>query len=410
MTDDPPKPPKDPGDAPTDTSPTLEVPTTDTGPAMELTPYTSHTPPYASNTAPYASDTAPYTSDTAPYTSDTAPTNEVPLRAPGLEYPPAPVAEMQTGPVEPEARGLRPEASDEPILPTTYDDNALRDAVGAPVLEPKRMRKVRDDDGEGKPRGKRTMMIVALSLIVGATVVVFVLLGRVNAQRYVIACSTDRVSAEQGRGFPPWGSQPLSGAEWKPIALPPNAECKPRETDEHGELERWYLELLMDRASTTLTARNLLDSVQQGKPNPLDVAAEHLNQALLLSRSPDRRDQRKEVERLLGDVQYWRATLRLREASAALLDASRQFDTAAAQRPRHVTDAGEWASFLRRLVTELSAGPAGVTAAPVPIGSAPSPDREPAPVGTALPVEPEASASEPVVPVDAGLPTGGVLL
>ena len=337
---------------------------------------------------------------------------------PGAEFPQAPPAElapiagelhapteyppMQTGPVAP---------ADEPILPTTYDDNALRDAVGAPVPQAKRMRKAAaTDDGEPRVGGGKKLVIGAVILIAGLLVGTFAFLGHANSQRYVIACATDKVSAEEGRSFPPWGSRPLTGPEWKPIALPPNAECKPRETQDLGELERWFLELLMDRASTILTARNLLDSVQAGKPNPLDIAAEHLNQALLLSRAPERRDQRKEVERLLGDVQYWRATLRLREASAALVDASRQFDAASAQRPRHVTDAGEWASFLRRLVGELQAGPTGVTAAPGPSVAAPGPDREPAPAGTALPVEPEGSASEPVTPVDAGLPTGGVLL
>jgi hypothetical protein len=237
-----------------------------------------------------------------------------------------------------------------------------------------------------------------------------VLLGRVNAQRYVIACATNQVSAEQGRSFPPWGTRPLVGAEWRPITLPANAECRPRETDDRAELEKWFLELLVERASSTLTARNLLESIQPGKTNPLDTVAEQLNQALLLSRAPERRDQRKDVERLLGDIQYWRASLRLRDAAAALGDAARQFDEAAAQRPRHVTDAAEWATFLRRLVDELHAGPSGVPAMVAPMGE-PLGERPGAPAGTALPVEPEdGSASEPAPPPDAGLPTGGVLL
>src|SRR5262249_42634446 len=141
-----------------------------------------------------------------------------------------------------------------------------------------------------------------------------VFLGRANAQRYVIACSPDRVTAEQGRAFPPWGTKPMAGREWKAVALPPSAECKPRETEEEEELASWYLELLVDRVSTILTTRNLLDTIPAtaapGAPpatNPLDIAAAELEQALLLSRSPERRDQRKDVERLLGDVEYWRA-------------------------------------------------------------------------------------------------------
>ncbi len=237
-----------------------------------------------------------------------------------------------------------------------------------------------DDDGLPKPARRRTIVVSAIAIIGGLGIAALVFLGRANAQRYLITCSTDHVSAEQGRAFPPWGSRALAGAEYKPIALPAAAECTPRETDDAGELERWYLELLMDRASTTLTARNLLDTMQ-AKPNPLDVAADQLNQALLLSRSPARRDQRKDVERLLGDVQYWRASLRLREAAAALADASRQFEAAAAQRPRHVTDAGEWATFLHKLVDDLRAGPGGVPATPGPAQASPEAATS-APLGT----------------------------
>jgi hypothetical protein len=127
----------------------------------------------------------------------------------------------------------------------------------------------------------------------------------------------------------------------------------------------------------------------------------------LLARSPQSRDQRKEVERLQGDVQYWRAMARLRDANAALADATKQFEAAAAARPRHVTDAGEWAGFLHKLVDELHAGPGGaVTPAPVAAPSGPVPS---APPGSALPVE-EAPPSEAPPPVDAGIPSGGVLL
>ena len=264
------------------------------------------------------------------------------------------------------------------------------------------------------------MAIVALAIVLALVITTAAFLGHANSERFFIACSTDRISPEQGRSFPPWGSKLLNGAQWKPITLPPNAECKPRETDSQAQLEGWYLDLLLDRASTTLTRKNLLDAVPgtvanaKGGPNPLDVTAEQLNQALLLSRAPERRDQRKEVERLLGDVQYWRAALRLRDANAALVDAARQFETASAQRPRHVTDAAAWSTFLRRIIDDLKAGPSGASAA---TATAPQGEpRAPAPMGSALPPEqstPEGSASGSDAaeqPPDAGLPTGGVLL
>lgn len=321
-----------------------------------------------------------------------------------VDYVPSPVPfDAPTRPTGPLA------GTDDAILPASLGDDALREAVGAPPVRPPRNKRDDDgDDGVARPGGRRAIIIAAVAILVGLTVAALVLLGRVNAQRYVIACTTDQVSAEQGRAFPPWGTRPLVGAEWKPITLPASAECKPRETDDRAELERWFLELLVDRASTTLTARDLLDTIQPGKTNPLDIVAAQLNQALLLSRAPERRDQRKDVERLLGDVQYWRASLRLRDAAAALGDAARQFDAAAAQRPRHVTDAGEWATFLRRLVDDLHTGPGGVPAVVTP--GEPVGERPMAPAGTALPVEPEASTAEPAPAPDAGLPTGGVLL
>ena len=140
-----------------------------------------------------------------------------------------------------------------------------------------------------------------------------------------------------------------------------------------------------------------------------------LEQALLHARSntDNARNARTEIQRLLGDVAYWGASLKMRDASKALLEAAKDFDTAAQQRPRHVTDAAAWAEYVRKLVGELESGPAGVSQAFPPVPP-PTDPRQPAPPGVALPVEPDkGSASEappPATPPDAGLPTGGVLL
>src|SRR5262249_12081465 len=141
----------------------------------------------------------------------------------------------------------------------------------------------------------------------------------------------------------------------------------------------------------------------------LDVISAQLEQALLLARAPERRDQRKEIERLIGDVHYWRAAARVRDATATLLDASKQFDGAAAERPRHQSDAAAWATYLRKLTDDLHAGPTGAapTAAPVQ----PPAEHPPAPTGVALPVEPpHEEPSAKVAPADAAVPSGGVLL
>jgi hypothetical protein len=290
--------------------------------------------------------------------------------------------------------------AEEPILPPAVD---LQDAVGAPA----RRRPEPEEEPDEKQWSRRTMILAGGALIAGIGIVALVFLGRANAQRYLISCSTDRVTPEQGRAFPPWGSHPLSGPEWKPLALPPNAECTAHETDDIGELERLYLGILVERASTTLAGENLLDGATKTAAAPLDAASDQLTQALLLARSPQSRDQRKEVERLQGDVQYWRAMARLRDANAALADATKQFEAAAAARPRHVTDAGEWAGFLHKLVDELHAGPSGA-ATPAPVAAPSAPVMPSAPQGSALPVE-EAPPSAPP-DIDAGIPSGGVLL
>lgn len=309
----------------------------------------------------------------------------------------------------PVAPGPPADEPDAPLLPAAYDPTALNEAVGASTRPTRLPTPVpdEDDDHPRPPRNRRTMAIAAGSILVGLLIATLVFLGRANASRYLITCSTDHASAEQGRSFPPWGSHPLAGPEWKPIALPGNAECTARETDDPDELGRWYLAILIDRASTTLGAKDLLEPPPAGQVAPLEAAAAQLDQALLLARPPERRDERKDIERLQGDVAYWRAMARLRDASAALADAAKRFDTASAARPRHVADASSWAGFVRKLADELAAGPNGEHAPAAPPQAPAEPPHEPAPAGSALPVEPPAAA--PPAP-DAGVASGGVLL
>lgn len=337
------------------------------------------------------------------------PTDDKPEEVVGTEA--APALGATTSIPEPavvlESEALAPSpnqfpAAEDSILPPAAD---LQDAVGAPKRRRREPEPPPDPDDPVPPKNRRTQVIAGLSLVAGLGIVALIFLGRANSDRYLLVCSTDRVTPEQGRSFPPWGSHPLAGPAWKPITLPPNAECTERETDTLAELEKLYLDQLVDRASTALASKTPLD--KQGSAAPLDVVSEELTQALLLARSPERRDQRKEIERLQGDVTYWRAMLRLRDAQAALVDAAKQFEAAAAQRPRHVTDADAWATHLRRLSDELRAGPGGTP--PADATSAPAPVEAPhAPMGSAMPVEP--APGEPPPTVDAGVPSGGVLL
>jgi len=307
-------------------------------------------------------------------------------------------------------------ASDDPMapLPSIADDNTLRASVGAKPAKQARKKPPppstfddddNDDDGDkptGSGRGKWIAIFASLVGVLGLGVGALVIFGNMNKQRFMIACEPQQVIAKQGRGFPPWGERSIDDeGMWKPIKIPPEAECRERETEDQEDLSRWYLEILVERASSLLTAREV---------TKIDDAAGMLDQALLHARSPDRREQRRDIERLLGDVGYWRASAKLKDASTALTDAAKQFDAAAAQRPRHVSDASAWATYVRKLVDQLRAGPNGVSTAFPPTPPV-MPGREPASPGVALPVEPgSGSAEPPSSPPDAGMPTGGVLL
>jgi hypothetical protein len=244
--------------------------------------------------------------------------------------------------------------------------------------------------------------VVAAAATIAAAVAVLVVLGQLHARRHVLRCGAKAITAERGRSFPPWGWERLGGPAWRPITIPPGAECTERETDDLAQLEGWFLEHLTEQATAKLSGAS---------PGDVDRAEAELEQALLLSRSPERRDLRKELERLRGDVTYWRAAAKVKSAAATLADAAAAFDAAAAQRPRHASDPSRWATFVRSLAATLEAGPDG-TGAPPPT---PTPNRPLAPRGVALPVEaPPATASpDGGVPPDAAardLPTGGVLM
>jgi len=301
---------------------------------------------------------------------------------------------------------------DAPVLPpATPATTSLSNAVGIapPPPRPKdkagKAKKRRDDDGDDEdPRHLRLHWVVAGAIVVGITIVTLIFLGRENGSHYYVQCDADRIVATRGRSFPPWGTTALSGAEWKTIAIAPNDECTALDTDSLATVEDYFLKVLMRQASALLQAREVT------KP---DVAAEQLNQALLLARSEARRPQRRDIERLLGDVEYWRASAHLKEASAALLEASKQFDAAAAQQPRHVADAASWAKYIRRLVDELHAGPdaKSPTTSSASDPAEPASPRGAAPTGTALPVSPGSTRTAPAAaPPDAGTPGGGVLM
>ncbi len=313
-----------------------------------------------------------------------------------------------------------------PLLPASYHENDLRSAVGASPLDhtgaATRIRKRpahrgdSDDDRHEpqRPGNRKLVVVAALCVTAGLAIAGLVVLGRLNGDRYVLICESARAVPEQGRGFPPWGTRELDGDAWKPLKIAPEARCQPHETDDLLVLERLYLTMILDQATAQLTAREV---------TKLDDTEALLKQALLLTRPPEheparlateRSEHHSDIERMLGDVTYWRASAKLHDAEAALTEAAKQFDSAAAQHPRHVSDAPAWAAHARKLTQELHAGPAGAAqpATPSPPAAAAVPT---APAAPDMPSEPSAGAATNPAPegppaLDAGVPTGGVLL
>jgi hypothetical protein len=300
-----------------------------------------------------------------------------------------------------------------PASPEAADDE-LRDAIAAP----RRGDRVDDldapDAGIGRaPRGawkRRAWGLVASLAFVGAVIGAVLIAGRINAGRYTLRCTADKIVAERGRRLPPWGTVPVTGPGWKPINIPPEAECVDRRTTRRSELEDWYLAAALDRVTAHLTPRDASGVVAAD----VDAADALLAQALLLTRAPERRDQRADLERLLGDVAYWRAVAKVRAAADNLDAAARAFSDAAAQRPRHAADAAAWAERARRTARALRAGAdeplRAPTAEAVPPGT-------PTPVGPAAPAAPPVSGpplppelAQPPAPPPAAAPAGGVLL
>jgi hypothetical protein len=331
-----------------------------------------------------------------------APAAHPPPSFPALAAPAAPAepaapsvvvsGELSSGAPPPRREAAAPPpAAEEPLLPGTYRASDLRAAIGVSPEPARRESADDDDDGDGgaaPPRRRRAALVVGGAVLLGIGALTLMILGHLNAARYGLGCETKAVFAEQGRAFPPWGTRRLTGDAWKPIPIPPSFPCVTFETEDEVELSDAYRKVLLERAEALLTAKEVTQ---------IEPAAELLDQALLHARtdSEPHKAARQALQRMLGDVAYWRASARLQKATTDLADAAKQFEAAAGQRPRYVSDAGAWAAHVRRLVDDLRAGPAGAKAQPSApsAASAPSaPTRPTAPAGVALPVEPRAGS------------------
>ena len=284
----------------------------------------------------------------------------------------------------------------------------------APAPAPRRP-KIDEDlgDGDGGGGGRWTKVLIAAAVLL-VVIVTLVGLGKWNARDYYLVCGADHITAERGRSFPPWGSRELGGPQWEAIKIPANAECIEMETTDVSELEESFLLALEDQANIMLTSRN---------PSDIELAEQQLQQALLLTRTTERRDKRKNIERLLGDVEYWRGAAQIQQVIDQLKGAAGRFDGAAVKRPKHTSDSSSWAGFARATAEELRLGPPELRPARPVDPNAPPPFTG---TGPDSPIQPQDAGVPPTdaapgtllnppadatpSPPDAGLPRGGVLL
>jgi hypothetical protein len=202
-------------------------------------------------------------------------------------------------------------------------------------------------------RHRRWLPWLIVIMLIGSTIAVFAVVGSVNRSHWSIHCTTTTIVAQRGRAFPPWGFTSIDDPDLRAIQLANDTECPSKATDSRKTLEDWFVAALMEQATAHLHRR---------RDNDVSTAATQLQQALLLTRPAARQDLRKEVERLLGDVEYWGASGQLQSYAEKLLETAQQFDQAALKRPRHVSDASSWAIHVRSLVEQLKAGPSAKNA------------------------------------------------
>ncbi len=307
-------------------------------------------------------------------------------------------------------------ADEQPISAPSSDMLAAAGVIASKTSDP-RARKRKEprerSTGSGLTR-KQTIRLIA-----GAVVLVIAgvgaILGWLNSQNYYLVCGTKSIRAEQGR-FWPTGQNALSGPAFRAIAVPSDVVCESTSFESREELELAFLDALLAQSTRLLTS---------GGSEQVTVAEAQLEQALLLTREPERAEQRELAERLQGDVSYWRGAADVQRAVEVLELGATSFEEAAAKRPRHSSDASAWAEHARFIAEEIDKGPRSLRANEAPKEKPhfsgltdpkaqlkPQTDAsgvpEAPPIDAGVPTAPPADADVP--PIDAALPRGGVLL
>jgi hypothetical protein len=223
-----------------------------------------------------------------------------------------------------------------------------------------------------------------------------------NRNRYLMVCSAHKVSLKKGRTLPlPFGEETIGGAEFKPVTIPSEADCRTRIYHSQEEAELGFLDFVLEQVRTALDNPGTAD---------LGKARQQVEQALLLTRR--HRKRRKEAQRMFAELAYREGRSGLARVENELRKALALFQKAQKVDGERWEDLDDWITHLEELLRTVSPSPGS----PFPRGTMPLPSSgRHFPLRRTLPLPkglgPLPPASAPAITPDAGMPpTGGGIL
>ena len=194
--------------------------------------------------------------------------------------------------------------------------------------------------------------VLVLVTLVGALLLVLDLR---NRDRYLMVCHDRAMELHRGRRIPlPFGHEPVGGEAFRPVALPPSADCRSRFFASQVEAEQGFLQFVVARVSAEL-------DLEEGANLPR--ARKQILQAQILSRSNPAA--RTRVARLLAEVDYREGRDSLNRVETELRTALARFKEARKLDGRRYADLDQWIRHLELLLKSVAPTPG-----PLPGGGA----------------------------------------
>ncbi len=217
---------------------------------------------------------------------------------------------------------------------------------------------ISDGTGSGsrqgsEPRSKRSRttlgipiwaLVLILLTLIGALQLILDLR---NRERYLMVCRDSAMELHRGRRFPwPFGHEVVGGESYRPVTIPPRADCRSRVFTSQAEAEQGFLQFIVARVRAEL-------DLEQG--GDLKKAHKHILQALMLSR--DNPAVRSSVKTLLAEVDYREGRDSMARVESELRTALARFKEAQQLDGRRYADLKQWIQHLDLLLRSVSPTP-----------------------------------------------------